>query len=105
LYLSYKTTPKPTLNFFAMFSYTYDLTSTLQQNLTGVRTKAPVEEPLSSTETFPQASSFHAINHRYMWNFHLLREAFGLDEQQGNSWKAPLGGHGEGAWILPMIFG
>lgn len=40
-----------------------------------------------------------------MWNFHLLKEAFGLDEQQAGSWKSPLGGDGAGAWILPMIFG
>lgn len=81
-------------------SYTYDLTSTLQANLTGVRRPASCRS----------SDSFHKIAARYMWNFSLLKEAFGLEDQRDGSWKPALGGPDSprtkfGSWLLPMIFG
>jgi hypothetical protein len=94
-------------NFY--FSYTYDLTSTLQCNLTGTRLP-PGSSAASSTDDDGDASRFHKIAHRYMWNYALLKPAFNLEPQvpeAGGSWKPPLGGEGggRGAWVLPIIHG
>ncbi|CDZ98337.1 Putative phosphoinositide phosphatase [Phaffia rhodozyma] len=88
-------------NFY--FSYTYDLTSSLQSNLTGVRASCPPR----SANALADVTSFHKISHRYMWNYYLLRQAFGLDDgsQTHGSWKGPLGGDKKGSWILPIIHG
>lgn len=90
-------------NFY--FSYTYDLTSTLQSNLTGTRLPAG-----STAADGGDATRFHKIAHRYMWNYALMKPAFNLESQvpeAGGSWKPPLGGEGggRGAWILPIIHG
>ncbi|KIY44512.1 hypothetical protein FISHEDRAFT_51229 [Fistulina hepatica ATCC 64428] len=66
-------------NFY--FSYTYDLTSTLQHNLTG--SARPIQEG-----TWP-------FNDRFVWNFHLMTAAF------ANESKFPLNMH----WLLPLVHG
>jgi phosphatidylinositol 3,5-bisphosphate 5-phosphatase len=60
-------------------SYTYDITSTLQDNFTGVC--RPVQENM--------------FNDRYAWNFHMITAAFGHKE------SSPAKTY----WILPMIHG
>lgn len=65
-------------NFY--YSYTYDLTNTLQTNLT-------MPNPLGHNE------GVRRFNTRFMWNHHLLTPAFGLE-----------GGDVSG-WVLPMIHG
>jgi hypothetical protein len=61
-------------------SYTYDLTSTLQHNLTG------------SDKLLQQKWPF---NDRYAWNFHLLSAPFANDEVPS------LKPH----WLLPLVHG
>ncbi|WVQ79290.1 hypothetical protein IAT38_001387 [Cryptococcus sp. DSM 104549] len=60
-------------NFY--FSYSYDITNTLQTNLT-----VPVNK--------------RRWNTRFMWNHHLLSPAFDLEEPKGRS-----------RWIIPLIHG
>lgn len=60
-------------NFY--FSYSYDLTNTLQTNLT-------------------VSANNRRWNTRFMWNHHLLSPAFDLDEPRGRS-----------RWIIPLIHG
>jgi hypothetical protein len=66
-------------NFY--FSYTYDLTSTLQANLTR-----------SATET--DSAKGWTFNDRFAWNYYMLSEAFGKSEERVKS-----------NWVLPMIYG
>ncbi|CAE6359255.1 unnamed protein product [Rhizoctonia solani] len=75
-------------NFY--FSYTYDVTSTLQHNLTK-----------SGYKTCPQVSKTPYFNDRYAWNHHLLLNAFPLHEDNGGpgDWKA------KSPWVIPMIYG
>ncbi|KII90287.1 hypothetical protein PLICRDRAFT_91346 [Plicaturopsis crispa FD-325 SS-3] len=65
-------------NFY--FSYTYDLTSTLQHNL---------------TETSRSVRGQWPFNDRYAWNFHMLTATFG--EQEASTIKAH--------WLLPLVHG
>ncbi|KGB77995.2 polyphosphoinositide phosphatase [Cryptococcus deuterogattii R265] len=60
-------------NFY--FSYSYDLTNTLQTNLT-------------------VSGNNRRWNTRFMWNHHLLSPAFNLEEPRGRS-----------RWIIPLIHG
>jgi len=62
------------------YSYTYDLTSTLQHNLTG-----PVRVGYNN---WP-------INDRFAWNFHMLTSPFSSHE------KPPLTHN----WLLPLVHG
>ncbi|EEB91620.1 hypothetical protein MPER_09994, partial [Moniliophthora perniciosa FA553] len=64
-------------NFY--FSYTYDLTSTLQHNLAGSSRNVHGKWP---------------FNDRYAWNFHMLTAPFG--EEEGNI---------RTQWILPLVHG
>ncbi|KAG8741719.1 phosphatidylinositol-3,5-bisphosphate 5-phosphatase [Ceratobasidium sp. 414] len=75
-------------NFY--FSYTYDVTSTLQHNLTKF-----------SYKSCPQISKTPFFNDRYAWNHYLLSNAFPLYEDNGGAgdWKA------KSPWVIPMIFG
>ncbi|KAF8597664.1 hypothetical protein BDV93DRAFT_452471 [Ceratobasidium sp. AG-I] len=75
-------------NFY--FSYTYDVTSTLQHNLTKFSYKA-----------CPQISKTPYFNDRYAWNHHVLSNAFAVQEDNGGpgDWKA------KSPWVIPMIFG
>ncbi|KAF7305142.1 Polyphosphoinositide phosphatase [Mycena kentingensis (nom. inval.)] len=65
-------------NFY--FSYTYDITSTLQHNLTG--SSRPVQE------NWP-------FNDRFAWNFHMMTTPFGGEE---HPYLKPY-------WILPLVHG
>nr|VWO97167.1 Serine/threonine-protein kinase PknH (EC [Ganoderma boninense] len=65
-------------NFY--FSYTYDLTSTLQHNLT--------RDGLSPSRRW-------ALNDRYAWNHHLLTAAF----EQGSSPSS------KSHWLVPLVHG
>ncbi|KAF9511296.1 hypothetical protein BS47DRAFT_1395206 [Hydnum rufescens UP504] len=71
-------------NFY--FSYTYDVTSTLQQNLTRPLSPVPSDQ---STRSEPWR-----FNDRYAWNHHMLVDAFG---QNGDATKSH--------WVLPLIYG
>ena len=57
------------------YSYSYDITNTLQTNLT----TPPHERPW---------------NTRFMWNYRLLKPAFTLEQPKGRS-----------KWVLPLIHG
>ncbi|KAJ7063534.1 polyphosphoinositide phosphatase [Mycena amicta] len=65
-------------NFY--FSYTYDITSTLQHNLTGSSRSVQGEWP---------------FNDRFAWNFHMMTAPFGNEE---HPYLKPY-------WILPMVHG
>ncbi|KAF8584424.1 hypothetical protein K439DRAFT_1646939 [Ramaria rubella] len=67
-------------NFY--FSYTYDLTSTLQCNLTR-RTESSV------------TSERWTFNDRFAWNHHMLEEAFGKRAE----------GVAKSHWVLPLVHG
>ncbi|KAF8525617.1 SacI homology domain-containing protein [Hysterangium stoloniferum] len=69
-----------TKNFY--FSYTYDLTSTLQHNLT--------RQP-----EIPSTSSRWSFNDRFAWNHHMLEEAFGKRAD----------GVAKSHWVLPLVHG
>lgn len=58
-----------------IYSYSYDLTNTLQKNLT-------------------VADQRRKWNTRFMWNYYLLAPAFNLEEPRGRS-----------RWVLPLIHG
>lgn len=62
-------------------SYTYDLTHTLQHNLTH-----------SSREKASASNAFTSFNDKWVWNRHLLRPAF-----RGLTGRSP--------WVLPLIHG
>ncbi|CAK5279425.1 unnamed protein product [Mycena citricolor] len=65
-------------NFY--FSYTYDITWTLQHNLVGC------SRPANGKFTF---------NDRFAWNFHLMTAAFGEEDRP----------HLKSYWMLPMVHG
>jgi len=63
-------------------SYTYDLTSTLQSNLT----RRPAAHGSSPRWTF---------HDRFAWNHHMLEEAFGKRAE----------GIAKSHWVLPLVHG
>ncbi|KAJ7722285.1 SacI homology domain-containing protein [Mycena maculata] len=65
-------------NFY--FSYTYDITSTLQHNLTGSSRSVQGDWP---------------FNDRFAWNFHMMTAPFGNEEHP----------HLKPYWILPLVHG
>ena len=68
-------------------SYTYDLTSTLQHNMT---------KPVSlETDTSTSGEVKPTFNDRFAWNYHLMTAAFKERESGG------IGSH----WMLPMVHG
>ncbi|KIO33239.1 hypothetical protein M407DRAFT_65651 [Tulasnella calospora MUT 4182] len=69
-------------NFY--FSYTYDLTSTLQDNLT---------RP-------DRTSDVCCFNDRYAWNHHMLSHAFGRQSQKDDE-TTSIRSH----WVIPMVYG
>ncbi|QRV74438.1 polyphosphoinositide phosphatase [Ceratobasidium sp. AG-Ba] len=75
-------------NFY--FSYTYDVTSTLQHNMIKF-----------SYKDCPQISKTPYFNDRYAWNHYLLSNAFDLHEDNGGlgDWKS------KSPWVIPMIYG
>jgi hypothetical protein len=89
--------------------YTYDLTSTLQANLTGVRSPPPG----TATEAGDHQSSFR-VSTQYMWNYHLFKDAFPslAEDPEGRTWKGNLGGQAKGGnsgatcvWVIPLVYG
>ncbi|KAG8819015.1 phosphatidylinositol-3,5-bisphosphate 5-phosphatase [Serendipita sp. 399] len=70
-----------TKNFY--FSYTYDITSTLQRNLTGT----------------PKAESDGkwAFNERFTWNHHMLEDAFGSHTDENGIIRSH--------WVIPLMHG
>ncbi|KAJ7632128.1 SacI homology domain-containing protein [Roridomyces roridus] len=65
-------------NFY--FSYTYDITSTLQHNLAGSSRPVQGDWP---------------FNDRFAWNFHMMTAAFGEEDHR----------HARPYWILPLVHG
>jgi hypothetical protein len=70
-----------TKNFY--FSYTYDITSTLQRNLTGTGRA--------------ESTGRWTFNERYAWNHHMLLPAFGDKEDD----RGIIRSH----WAIPLIHG
>lgn len=73
-------------NFY--FSYTYDLTRTLQDNMTGSRC--------------PAAADAWGYREKFMWNYRLLRPAFADCQGAPN---APPGPGDKRVWVLPLVHG
>lgn len=84
-------------NFY--FSYTYDLTRTLQENLTGC----------GSGQAHPRRAEDSAHTawgycEKFIWNHHLLLPAFGATERvNGNADDDPA--HHSQDWVLPLCYG
>jgi hypothetical protein len=68
------------LSSFSFFSYTYDLTSTLQSNATSRNQSNPGRWPFTT---------------RFAWNYHLFAAAF--ENSESETPKAH--------WVLPLIHG
>ncbi|PWN87360.1 hypothetical protein FA10DRAFT_234437 [Acaromyces ingoldii] len=75
-------------NFY--FSYTYDLTNTLQENLTGPTTGA---EKCSSHTAW-------GYNEKFVWNHNLLLPAFRSSEADPRSDQDTAS-----EWVLPLVYG
>lgn len=90
-------------NFY--FSYTYDLTKTLQDNLTDPPASPPKpggsqrEERKGRQEAPTTAWGY---NEKFVWNHHLLLPAFGASEHADN--VADEYGSGN-EWVLPLVYG
>lgn len=74
-------------NFY--FSYTYDVTRTLQEVMTGPR-----------RSSVACSAPAWGLNEKWMWNFHLLLPAFGACRDVDATPVAPLR-----AWVLPLVHG
>ena len=83
-----------TKNFY--FSYTYDITSTLQRNLTGTveqRKQGTVGEGMSGKPTW-------TFNDRYAWNHRMMQYAFG-ERDMGGKFTGVVKSH----WAIPLMHG
>ncbi|KAN0060124.1 phosphatidylinositol-3,5-bisphosphate 5-phosphatase [Thecaphora frezii] len=80
-------------NFY--FSYTYDLTKTLQDNLTSSPEPAALRTPPSLR---PSVTAW-GYNEKFIWNHHLLLPAFGGCEHT-EAGEDPRNG-----WVLPLVYG
>ncbi|CAO1635735.1 unnamed protein product [Sympodiomycopsis kandeliae] len=84
-------------NFY--FSYTYDLTRTLQENLTGT----------ARGSTMPDDSKHTAWGYceKFIWNHHLLQPAFGATEHAVTSDSdSPMStARHDNDWVLPLCYG
>lgn len=78
-------------NFY--FSYTYDLTCTLQENLTGRRFESQAGSVVHSAWGYSE---------KFIWNHHLLFPAFGVSEIHTHPEADPTGTHD---WVLPLCHG
>lgn len=76
-----------TRNFF--FSYTYDLTSTLQRNLT------------KASEPHSYDKNGWNFNDRFAWNHHMLQPAFGRKNDADDTHGQPV----KSRWVLPLVYG
>ena len=72
-------------NFY--FSYTYDLTKTLQDNLTS-------DNRLKETNAW-------GYNEKFVWNHHLLLPAFASSEKSSKQVDA----NAASEWVLPLVYG
>ncbi|PWZ01757.1 hypothetical protein BCV70DRAFT_187632 [Testicularia cyperi] len=82
-------------NFY--FSYTYDLTQTLQDNLTSSSEELAGETRSPSSSSQPLTA--WGYNEKFIWNHHLLVPAFGATER-----RQP-GEDARHEWVLPLIYG
>lgn len=82
-------------NFY--FSYTYDLTKTLQDNLTS----APGDplDQASSVSPSTQPLTAWGYNEKFIWNHHLLLPAFAASEHM-QPHEDP-----RNEWVLPLLYG
>ncbi|KAE8217376.1 hypothetical protein CF319_g8520 [Tilletia indica] len=81
-------------NFY--FSYSLDLTRTLQDNLTALPESSP-PEPSSSQPGSPSVSAW-GYNEKFVWNHHLLLPAF------RETINSPADSDGN-EWVLPLVYG
>ena len=79
-------------NFY--FSYTYDLTRTLQENMTGPRAQAQ----LFSTKAW-------GYKDKFMWNYRLLEPAFGECRDVDLNTCVHPSIHAKRQWIVPLVHG
>ncbi|KAJ1020173.1 hypothetical protein NDA16_004453 [Ustilago loliicola] len=82
-------------NFY--FSYTYDLTKTLQDNLTSVPGN-PLDQA-SSVSPSKQPLTAWGYNEKFIWNHHLLLPAFAASEHM------PPHEDPRNEWVLPLVYG
>lgn len=82
-------------NFY--FSYTYDLTKTLQDNLTSVPGD-PLDQA-SSVSPSKQPLTAWGYNEKFIWNHHLLLPAFAASEHM-QPHEDP-----RNEWVLPLVYG
>ncbi len=84
-------------NFY--FSHTYDLTKTLQDNLTR---KADVKSGHGEGDPRREPLTAWGFNEKFVWNHHLLMPAFGASVHQ----DVLLGEGTDGSeWVLPLVHG
>lgn len=83
-------------NFY--FSYTYDLTRTLQENLTGRRFEEKSAN-LATGASSPQTG--WGFSEKFVWNHHLLNPAFGSFEASTSATD----GTTAHEWVLPLCYG
>lgn len=74
-----------------MNSYTYDLTNTLQRNLTHVKADTVAETSASGAARNGPPSAW-GFNDKFVWNWHLLQSAFANPNEAS-------------AWVLPLVHG
>lgn len=79
-------------NFY--FSYTYDLTKTLQDNLTN----SDVHSEEDSRQTSKQSHTAWGYSEKFVWNHHLLMPAFADSVHDLESSYAS-------EWVLPLVYG
>lgn len=80
-------------NFY--FSYTYDLTKTLQDNLTNSDIRTERESNPSNTQPY----TAWGYNEKFVWNHHLLMPAF-ADSVHNLDTKSAAS-----EWVLPLVYG
>ncbi|KDN48439.1 hypothetical protein K437DRAFT_290418 [Tilletiaria anomala UBC 951] len=86
-------------NFY--FSYTYDLTKTLQDNLTS-KAEAEAGDGHVHQDHRQEPLTAWGFNEKFVWNHHLLMPAFGSSVRKG----AALGDGWYGSeWVLPLVYG
>lgn len=80
------------------FSYAYDLTNTLQHNMTVHPHAQPHRRKASTSSTSSEVPEYVQCNEMFVWNSFLLRPLLALNERA----VADLG---VDAWVLPVIHG
>ncbi|EPQ30030.1 uncharacterized protein PFL1_02703 [Pseudozyma flocculosa PF-1] len=89
-------------NFY--FSYTYDLTKTLQDNLTA-GPQEPAGQQRAQTAATTATTTAWGYNEKFIWNHHLLLPAFGESERSGSGSGSQSDADARNGWVLPLVYG